>query len=372
MPFFINFNLIINFGKMKYRCFLFMFTVLMFTSCEDENVQPLLSDEADIIEYSVLNYFSDVEINEETGLVLLKFPMEVTSVEGAVAEFTLSEGAQATIDGTLQVSGKTQNDFKGTLYYVVTAEDQINKKKWQIKGTNNAYSIDWGLGNFERKTLSLNRSYNWYIDQWNTGKYNFENCGPSSTTMAAKWSDESFTESTQDARNTYHSDGGWWNTTNISDYLSSFHIPHHYIALSSDAETSGNILKEELNAGNILILCTDMYYIRPSLSVFYRVDKFYRTASDGWGHFFIVKGYKIVDGHLFFETYDPYNSEKSYSDGTPMGKDRYYRVEDVYLATSNWWNYAISVSEKGTKNKSTIQGIKDISKVPVKWGGSGR
>ena len=341
----------------------------MFASCENEDVQPLPSNEADIIEYSVLNYFTDVEINEETGLVMLKFPLEVTSVEGAIAEFILSEGAQATVDGILQVSGQSQIDLKGTLNYVVTAEDQITEKKWQIKGTNNTYSIDWGLGYFEKNRWSLNRSYNWYIDQWNTGEHYYENCGPASTTMAAKWSDESFTETTQDARDTFHPDGGWWNTTDISNYLSSFNIPHEFLALFSDSEYSGKILKDELDAGNILILCTDMYYIRPSLSDFYRVDKFYRTASDGWGHFFIVKGYKQVDDYLFFETYDPYNSEKAYADGTPKGKDRYYRVEDVYLATSNWWNYAISVSEKGTENKSRNKIIKDISKVPVKWGG---
>ena len=96
-----------------------------------------------------------------------------------------------------------------------------------------------------------------------------------------------------------------------------------------------------------------------------RIDKFYST-SPGWGHFLVVKGYRKVNGEFFYEIYDPNSWDAKYTSGELKGSGRYYRTEDVYTATSIWWNYAIVVSQKGAKSEN-IQ-IQDISDIPVKWG----
>jgi hypothetical protein len=96
-----------------------------------------------------------------------------------------------------------------------------------------------------------------------------------------------------------------------------------------------------------------------------RVDRYY-SSSTGTGHFIIIKGYRKVGGMVYFEVYDPWSWGAVYSTGELKGIDRYYRAEDLYTATSIWWNNAIVISPKGTKSEK-IQ-IQDISSFPVAWG----
>ena len=60
----------------------------------------------------------------------------------------------------------------------------------------------------------------------------------------------------------------------------------------------------------------------------WQIDKFIGLG----GHYVIVKGYKIVDGIIWFEVYDPASHGLTYNDGSLMGIDRYYRSEDIIKA----------------------------------------
>jgi len=111
-----------------------------------------------------------------------------------------------------------------------------------------------------------------------------------------------------------------------------------------------------------------MYCIRYESFGEHRINKFYQTNSSGWGHFIVVKGYKQVDEIFYFEIYDPFSLGQMYKDNTLKGKNRYYRSDDIYTATSIWWNYAIVVSEKGSKNKSKANYIKNTTLIPDMWG----
>jgi hypothetical protein len=63
--------------------------------------------------------------------------------------------------------------------------------------------LAWGLGITESEyVLSGERSYDWYMCQRNTGYASSVNCGPAVAAMAAKWSDESFSKTVEDLRNT--------------------------------------------------------------------------------------------------------------------------------------------------------------------------
>ncbi|MBN1416824.1 MAG: hypothetical protein JW973_17130 [Bacteroidales bacterium] len=207
----------------------------------------------------------------------------------------------------------------------------------------------YGLGREYTDGESNNTGYYWYIDQMNTGLHAYNNCGPASVTMAIKWVNESFDKTAEDARNTYRSDGGWWYTNDIINYLNMYAINNKTISLPHV-----DSLQYEIHSGHIAILCLDMFYIRKEQNVRWHVDKFYSAEEEGWGHFIVIKGYKVVDGEIFYESYDPYSFGKKYLNDTLKGLDRYYRSEDLNNAVINWWAYAIIVSRSSMKNTGGV------------------
>ncbi len=218
----------------------------------------------------------------------------------------------------------------------------------------------WGLGSVLTKEVSNNVKREWYLDQQNSGRHSAVNCGPTSVTMAIRWADSLFTGTPADARNMYRPGGGWWYTDDIINYLNHYSVNNYTVRLSDM-----NVLTRELDKGNIAILCLDMYFIRDEENARWRVDKFYPTANPEWGHFIVAKGYKIVDDQLFLEIYDPYGFGKTYSDGSPKGKNRYYRGSDIDRSTGIWWDYAIIVSRSQLKSSNAV----DPALVPRQHGG---
>lgn len=210
-------------------------------------------------------------------------------------------------------------------------------------------SIKLGLGSQVNEEKSNDVNYDWYLDQSLTGKRSSVNCGPTSVTMAIKWANEDFYGKPEDARNTFKPKGGWWYTDDIISYLNLYHVSNYTIRLDNIDN-----LKEQLDKNNILIICLDMFYISNQKKDSWHVDKFYTTANKDWGHFIIAKGYKVVDGKVFYEIYDPNGYERKYSDGSNKGVNRYYRAEDLDKATNIWWDYAIVVSQQKSKTKKGI------------------
>lgn len=323
------------------------------------------NDEADFLSYSIKEQQAQVAINHTDHSLTIRFPDAILNPGSLTAEFLLSDGATAKVDGLAQQSGVSKNNYSKPFTYVVRSENG-NEITWQAKGTNNQTTVSMGLGGFLESTRSNNKTYNWYIDQSHTGVHSGNNCGPASTTMAAKWSNPSFTKTTEDARAAYKPEGGWWYTPDIDNYLKNNNIPHSFIPLSTSAALTEQILTAQLDQGSIAILCVDMYYIRKESDPSHRIDKFYDASTTGWGHFIIAKGYSKVDGKKFFEVYDPYNYDKTYSDGTQKGLNRFYRSEDLFDATSIWWNYAIIVRPYGTKAAADRE--LDPATIPVMWG----
>ena len=340
---------------------LFMFFIIsVLYACEKDNT------EAELLAFDLINQTCAVEIDNTDASVTITLPDEVTSAEKLVADFAISKGATASIGGEIQTSGLSEIDFESPFSLNVLAEDGLNQTNYKVSTFNNSYTDGWGLGGFQKSTLSNNRDYDWYLDQSNTGTYSGINCGPTSTTMAAKWAKENFTKTPQDARNAYRSEGGWWYTDDIDAYLTDNNIQHYFISLANNAAETSDKMIEQLAKGNILILCLDMFYITDGTNTTWHVDKFYSTNAEDWGHFIVVKGYKLVDKKLFFEIYDPYCYNKKYSDGSYKGRDRFYRNADLYRATSVWWNYAIVVN--GDVEKSMPVNALDRTDVPNQRG----
>lgn len=212
-----------------------------------------------------------------------------------------------------------------------------------------------GLGKYETEYIYNDREYEWYIDQFDTGTYNYENCGPSSVTMAIKWANPSFDKTAEDARNTYRNEGGWWYTYDITNYLDKNNIKN---SISDNIKESS--MKQELKDGNILILCIDSNYITYNPENEEHVGRHYPY---GGGHFIVIKGYKVVDDKTYFEVYDPNSWNDVYENGTKKGKDRYYSSEDVIKSMENWWPYMIVVSDKKSGGYGEETNKVDINKI---------
>lgn len=197
----------------------------------------------------------------------------------------------------------------------------------------------WGLGITQSEYISNNRSYNWYIDQGNTGEYSDSNCGPTSTTMALKWLNSNFSKTVEDARAVYPENGGWWYTNDVLNYLKLNGTKGTVLDNPSES-----LLKYQLQLGNILILCIDTTYIPYNNHPEQRVERFYDYEG---GHFIVVKGFRVVDGNTYFEVYDPNNWNATYQDGQPKGKDRYFSSQNLMKAIGTWWNHIIVVNNQG-------------------------
>lgn len=217
-----------------------------------------------------------------------------------------------------------------------------------------------GLGMNETTKKSNDAGYDWYIDQANTGAHSGVNCGPASVTMAIKWSNSQFTGTAVDARNMYRPGGGWWYTSDIINYLNHNQVNNYVVSL-----TDNNRIRDELSGGKIVILCLDMHHISYETKPRWHIDRFYKAENPGWGHFIVVKGYKIVDSKLLFEVYDPYGYGRTYDSGQQKGINRYYRSEEIHYSASIWWNYAIIVSRTSGKGEGAV----DPASIPHKWGG---
>jgi len=323
------------------------------------------NDETDILSYQLVGKQAIVAINKVKKEVNVTFPESTTSANSVATNFSLSDGATAYVSNILQTPGKSLNNYETPFTCLIKAENGKSTTEWNIISTNTSVTLPWGLGEFQLESGFSNKAYSWYIDQKSTGTYASANCGPTATTMTAKWSDPAYSKTSMDARAAYRSNGGWWYTPDIHSWMLDNNIPHRFIALSVNASSTQALLKEKIDSGKIAILCVDMDKVRNGPTDERRIDKFYNTTPD-WGHFIVVKGYRKVNSEFFFELYDPNSWGAKYTTGEFKGLDRYYRTQDIYAATSIWWNYAIVISQKGAKSEMIT--VQDISAFPVAWG----
>ena len=306
----------------------------IFSCCKDDDIYPPIEptliasftyeDEIDFFSFtsSSTGEISDYQwhISGNQQVMLLSPTEKSTAIE------LLSEAATINISLTVKNNGGASTSSQNITLPPLT------------------FSRQYGLGRNTEKECSNNVNYEWYIDQINTGQHSYINCGPVCATMAIKWSNQYFSKTPEDARNTYLPEGGWWYTNNIMDYLTDNGTAHYATSLTQICH-----LRDQLDNGNIAILCLDMYYVRyQSGKPEWRKDKFYSTPDKDCGHFIVVKGYKIVDGKVWFEVYDPGSLGAKYDNGTLKGLDRYYSGEDIIQATDVWWKLMIVINNPAT------------------------
>lgn len=247
------------------------------------------------------------------------------------------------IESTTQLSSETSEAtttpiVESTTEAILQVDDvlEIEHELWVKENAQN-----WDLGFAFIDYVGNNRDYDWYIDQAHTGEHSNDNCGPASVTMAIKWADASFSKTAEEARKKYISSGGWWTTDEIADYLDDYDIEYMFFDMPVDTKDDNiRTIMSIIDSGNIALACTEMKYIPLNDTADTRVNRFYEFDS---GHFFIIKGYAIVDNYTYFEVYDPNNWDETYADGALKGKDRFYEANTVVDAISYWWPYVFSI-----------------------------
>lgn len=241
----------------------------------------------------------------------------------------------------------------------------MNANTYSLAEATEADLEKWGLGKTQSKYVSNNRDYDWYIDQANTGRYSDTNCGPSCIVMASKWYNKDFFSTIEEANkiveearnNKYRSPAGW-QLDDAEEYLTQNDIPnkiHANIGIAS--------VTNEIDKGNIVIVMLDTKGITRNYEFQQHVHRFYDGSAN---HFIIVKGYRIVDDHIYFEAYDPNSCGAQYDwedASTLKGKDRYYLADEIINSAKDLWDYYIVVYNDGIPADDTDK------EVPVAFNG---
>lgn len=193
----------------------------------------------------------------------------------------------------------------------------------------------WGLGKTITTYKSNDRDYLWYFDQADSGIHSGNNCGPSSIQMVGKWVNKDFSLSAEDIRKDFRPLGGWWYGEDINGSLDKYKIVYQMKTIEDKYD-----LMFIIDADNIAIINNNMDVITRNPNENQRTNRFYDYVT---GHYFVVKGYVIVDNKTYFEVYDPNNWGATYPDGTPKGQNRYYEAETLLNSIKQWYNQAVVI-----------------------------
>jgi hypothetical protein len=279
-----------------------------------------------------------------------------TNLAAVTADIQLAPGATATINGNKFQGGRITLNCNLTPLVSVTAQNG-STALWTITVTPEDMQA-YGLGSVVTASKSLDRKYNWYIDQGNTGPQSLQNCVPSCVTMAAEWADSTFSKTAADARNTYPEGGGGWYSSDATNYLKLANTSNGMIFLGNTVTQTTAVIENCIDQGDLVILLLDNFQFTYNTNTKQHTGRFYPIFGPN-GHCVLVKGYKRVDNQDYFDVYDPDSLGDTYPLSTAlMGQDRYYTNNNIFLGTYFWDSYGIIVAPKG--KQITIPGAYNI------------
>lgn len=329
-----------------------LLTAALFTACK-ENDEPRVPQETAFTEFSIKGLAEKAVIDKQARTVYIRVPETVTNADSLVPEFKVSPGAIASINNVEQVSGQSWQNFNDMVIYTVKNPATGDKQRWYVTVTNNDFTAQNGMGNFLTDSYSDNGVGNFYVPQFNTGAFSQVNCGPAVTLMALRWIDPTYAGTVEEIRtevpvNQYTGTELWY-PNDVHDYIArqfngknqnSHQIKWRHqngvwvgwYGFTGDTWGQDDYFvrwsKFHLVRGSILILSINSSVITEQL----KLDKGYRANkhyTGGSGHFILIKGYKEVNGKLWYEVHDPWDLEMKRDDGSFVAASRYYKAEDI-------------------------------------------
>jgi len=112
-----------------------------------------VSSEADFINFSIDGYPAKIKGDEIT------LTMNIKSLDGLVAEFKVSDKATVMVDGEIQISGESENDFEDDVVYTVIAEDGTRKEYTVSVSKKSKSSSTGGGGGGGKRSPSVMTDY---------------------------------------------------------------------------------------------------------------------------------------------------------------------------------------------------------------------
>jgi hypothetical protein len=330
---------------------------VMFTTCKKEKIASEVIPE-------IINLVFDrgavSTINKEKREVLVTIP-DYVDKKSLVGIFQLSSGSKAYVNGVLQKSSETANDFTKPIKYIVTNESN-KTSEWAVRFQSNNFRIGLGSNVEYENRLPIDHSMYYYVTQDIAGVNRTGNGGAACIAMALRWaSPDNVGVTATDIKK------GIMSTTELFDILKREQIPLKIVQVSILPDYSE--ITECIDKGLMVILCVDFAHIPYNAVSFVRIHRFWDLQTFGFQntatHFIVIKGYKKVDGKLYYESYDPFSQNQRYSDnGEPKGYNRYYLAENIRQACfrQGGWEYAVVAGQKRKmipllKNELTVKQI---------------
>ncbi len=175
----------------------------------------------------------------------------------------------------------------------------------------------WGLGNTILRYLSLNRDYNWYRDQHSTEPFGIHNCVLTSIYMVAKYLNPDHPFSVNEARlNTKPEEATGYSYREARALLEKANIRYESKLMEALSDLIGF-----LERGYVAIAFVDMRVV--PFGAFDSESRVNRYSLQPGLHAVVVKGLLETDKGIFIEVYDPDSNNKTYSNQTPLGMNRY-------------------------------------------------
>lgn len=329
-----------------------MFLITLIPSACSDNDKTTFFTGNDILSFAVSGDVKGETVIDVENREILCISPAVADLSQLKVDFTLSEGAFASVMEDEVVSGQTVLNFKSPVRFKITAENG-DRSYWDVTVSNNDYTAKWGLGLIltEGKSKECSREDGFYLEQHNSGEYSDINCGPAVAAMAGRWAEPRYNASVKDVRDMMIQMGvtGLWSLDNIFSYFMVGGIRNcakkSLVGSFTDPEevfynNFVSLVKGVIDEGKIAIMLINTSYITydATQEVEYRVNRYY---SNEFNHFILVKGYRVVDGVTYLEVCDPWSNNYMYEDGSYMGMNRYYLASDIAKSMQKMWETEI-------------------------------
>jgi hypothetical protein len=329
-----------------YLPFLLFCLVLLYACKKDSSpqkqVQQTSVSKKSLVNFSINGELTAAMIDTIGNTITIAVPDSMNQ-HNLTTSISVTNGISARLNNT--AAGSTLAfDFTQPVTLTLSASSGQQSISFKIIIENETAYI--GLVGAITGQKSLNKSYNFYFDQFDGSQYEAINCGPTVTTMAIKWADSTFNKTPAYARSVDLAQGGWWFTGDVQNYLNENGINNAVDTLKN----IDSLVKANIDNNNLLILCLDMFSVPFNSAGYQHTQKFYPTAAPQWGHFLLVKGYKQLNNGFYLEIYDPYSQGEHYPGfdyAQLKGQDRYYADKDIQYAAGIWWPYVITLAPKG-------------------------
>lgn len=207
----------------------------------------------------------------------------------------------------------------------IISGSSIEEPKIKVESNIDYYKIE--LEDFEE--ILLDRDYSYYVDMWDSQIDSNKSQAWAVSSMVAKYYEKEakiLLEMSEEEVKKYN----YWDISNIKGFLGKENLSiEEIIYLGYDD------IIDALKNGYPVICPIDTTYLeyKPNLD-----DKKGRYYYWGGGHFILITGIINQDDEYYFRTHDPYSMKHLSPDGSLIGEDRLYKLQDIDLAIKKWWN----------------------------------